>query len=85
MHYICFDCGKKVEDEYTKVKIRCPYCGGKVLYKDRRTIVKIKARQSRNFPAQNGFRKDKPAAVITAKRTKGSRAEAANPIPAGGA
>ncbi|MDO8511612.1 MAG: DNA-directed RNA polymerase subunit P [Nanoarchaeota archaeon] len=44
MYYICFDCGKKVEDEYTRVKIRCPYCGGKVLYKDRRTVVKVKAR-----------------------------------------
>lgn len=44
MYYICFDCGKKVEDEYTRVKIRCPYCGGKILYKDRRTVVKVKAR-----------------------------------------
>ncbi|MBI4979978.1 DNA-directed RNA polymerase subunit P [Candidatus Woesearchaeota archaeon] len=43
MYYVCFDCGKKVEDEYI-AKIRCPYCGGKILYKDRRTVVKIKAK-----------------------------------------
>jgi|TARA_Y100000031_G_C8124403_1_gene339776 DNA-directed RNA polymerase subunit RPC12/RpoP len=44
MYYVCFDCGKKVEDEYLTTKVRCPYCGGKVLYKDRRTVNKIKAR-----------------------------------------
>jgi len=44
MYYVCFDCGKKVEDEYTKTKVRCPYCGGKILYKDRRTVNKVKAR-----------------------------------------
>ena len=44
MYYVCFDCGKKVGDEYTKTKVRCPYCGGKILYKDRRTVNKVKAR-----------------------------------------
>ena len=44
MYYLCFDCGKKVEDEYTKTKVRCPYCGGKILYKDRKVPNKIKAR-----------------------------------------
>ncbi|MFH1276651.1 MAG: DNA-directed RNA polymerase subunit P [Candidatus Woesearchaeota archaeon] len=44
MYYLCFDCGKKVEEEYIKSRVRCQYCGGKVLYKDRRTVVKIKAR-----------------------------------------
>jgi len=44
MYYVCFNCGKKVDEEYTKAKIRCPHCGGKVLNKDRRTVVKIKAR-----------------------------------------
>ena len=44
MYYICFDCGKKVEAETITVKVRCPYCGGKVLYKDRRTAIKVKAR-----------------------------------------
>ena len=44
MYYVCFECGKKVEDEYTTNKIRCPYCGGKGLYKDRRSVVKVKSR-----------------------------------------
>ena len=44
MYYVCFDWRKTVEAEQTKVKVRCPYCGGKVLYKDRRTVIKIKAR-----------------------------------------
>ena len=44
MYYLCFDCGKKVDDEYTRTKVRCPYCGGKILYKDRRTVAKVKAR-----------------------------------------
>lgn len=44
MYYVCFDCGKKVEDEYLKTRVRCPYCGGKILYKDRRTVNKVLAR-----------------------------------------
>lgn len=44
MYYVCFICGKRVNEEDTKVRIRCPSCGGKVLYKDRRSVVKIKAK-----------------------------------------
>jgi DNA-directed RNA polymerase subunit P len=44
MYYMCFDCGKKVDEEYVTTKVRCPYCGGKILYKDRRIPNKIKAR-----------------------------------------
>ena len=44
MYYVCFNCGKKVDAETTKTRVRCPYCGGKVLYKDRKTVVKIKAK-----------------------------------------
>ncbi|MBT7706829.1 DNA-directed RNA polymerase subunit P [archaeon] len=44
MYYLCFHCGKRVEDEYTSTKVRCPYCGGKMLYKDRKIVTKIKAR-----------------------------------------
>ena len=35
---------KKVEDEYVKTEVRCPYCGGKILYKERQLPNKIKAR-----------------------------------------
>jgi len=44
MYYKCFQCGKKVDQEYTATKIRCPYCGSKILYKDRKTTTKVKAR-----------------------------------------
>ena len=44
MNYKCFHCDKRVEDEYTRTRIRCPYCGGKILYKDRKATVTIKAR-----------------------------------------
>ena len=37
------NCGKAVKEEYVKTKVRCPYCGSKMLYKDRRNVNKIKA------------------------------------------
>jgi len=42
--YKCFDCGASVKQDYLKKKIRCPYCGGKILYKLRNVISKVKAR-----------------------------------------
>lgn len=42
--YKCFDCGKKISPEYVRKRIRCPYCGGKMLFKPRTTITKVKAR-----------------------------------------
>jgi len=33
--YKCFNCKKHVKPDYIKKKIRCPYCGYKVLYKER--------------------------------------------------
>ncbi|MCB9362006.1 DNA-directed RNA polymerase subunit P [Candidatus Woesearchaeota archaeon] len=44
VHYKCFSCGKKVSDEYTKKRVRCPYCGSKILYKPREITTKVKAR-----------------------------------------
>ena len=44
VEYKCFDCGKKVSTEYLRKKVRCPYCGSKILYKPRRISTKIKAR-----------------------------------------
>ncbi len=37
MEYICFNCGKVVELEGGR--IRCPYCGSKVLYKQKPSTV----------------------------------------------
>lgn len=45
MYYKCFQCGKKVDwKDYATTKVRCPYCGSKILYKDRKVVTKIKAR-----------------------------------------
>ena len=44
VEYKCFSCGKSVADTYTRKKIRCPYCGAKMLYKARTAITKVKAR-----------------------------------------
>ena len=42
--YKCFDCGKEVGPDYLRKRVRCPYCGGKMLFKPRTQITKIKAR-----------------------------------------
>jgi DNA-directed RNA polymerase subunit RPC12/RpoP len=42
--YVCFTCGKEMSDDTARRKIRCPYCGGRMLYKRRATATKVKAR-----------------------------------------
>ncbi len=42
--YKCFECGKEIGEEYTKKKIRCPYCGGRTLFKPRVVSTNVKAR-----------------------------------------
>ncbi len=44
MAYTCFNCAKDVDDSYTTSRVRCPYCGHKVLYKGRSVAVTVKAR-----------------------------------------
>jgi len=39
--YKCFECNKKVE--LTGRRVRCPYCGSKILFKQRTSITKVKA------------------------------------------
>ncbi len=41
--YKCFQCGKQVKQDYIKKKIRCPYCGYKILFKERTVTAKVKA------------------------------------------
>jgi len=44
MEYTCFNCRKKIEFEKRLRRIRCPWCGGKILMKTKPHIVKkIKA------------------------------------------
>ena len=42
--YKCFECGKEIGEEYTSRKIRCPYCGSKILFKPREVTTHVKAR-----------------------------------------
>lgn len=42
--YKCFNCAKEVKSDYLRKKVRCPYCGSKMLYKTRSTQKTIKAR-----------------------------------------
>jgi DNA-directed RNA polymerase subunit RPC12/RpoP len=41
--YKCFDCGRIIKPEYVKKKIRCPYCGYKILFKARTVSTKVRA------------------------------------------
>jgi len=42
--YTCFSCGKKISKDMLGKRVRCPYCGSKILYKARSKITKVKAR-----------------------------------------
>lgn len=43
--YHCFNCDAKVSiKEYLKKRVRCPYCGSKILYKQRTASSTIKGR-----------------------------------------
>ncbi|HLG24025.1 MAG TPA: DNA-directed RNA polymerase subunit P [Candidatus Nanoarchaeia archaeon] len=42
--YKCFDCNKKVATDYLRKRIRCPYCGSKILFKPRSVATKVKSR-----------------------------------------
>ncbi len=41
--YKCFNCEKIIKSEYVKKKIRCHFCGYKIIYKPRTVISKVKA------------------------------------------
>lgn len=44
--YKCINpiCGKTIDEEMLRRHIRCPFCGGRVLYKIRNVVKKVKAR-----------------------------------------
>lgn len=44
VNYKCFNCNKKVNGSYLRKNVRCPYCGSKMLFKERSVITKVKAR-----------------------------------------
>jgi DNA-directed RNA polymerase subunit RPC12/RpoP len=41
--YKCFNCNKNVDESFLRKRIRCPYCGSKILFKERTTVTKVKA------------------------------------------
>ena len=43
VEYKCFECNKTVSEDYLRKKIRCPYCGNKMLFKPRTTATTVKA------------------------------------------
>ncbi len=44
VEYKCFNCGKTISKELLRKRVRCPYCGSKILYKPRTKVTKVKAR-----------------------------------------
>ncbi|MBU1976216.1 MAG: DNA-directed RNA polymerase subunit P [Nanoarchaeota archaeon] len=42
--YKCFMCNKTIDVNYIKKKVRCIYCGSKILFKSRETATKVIAR-----------------------------------------
>jgi len=41
--YKCFKCGKKITDKDLEKRFVCPSCGGKIFFKPRTKVKKIKA------------------------------------------
>lgn len=44
VEYKCFYCNKVVAQDYLRKKVRCPFCGSKMLFKPRTVPTKVKAR-----------------------------------------
>lgn len=44
MNYTCFKCNKTIDHSFLRKRIRCPYCGSKILFKPRKETSKVQAR-----------------------------------------
>lgn len=42
--YKCFNCGKIISEDYIRKKVRCPYCGSKIIFKARTKPNEVVAR-----------------------------------------
>jgi len=43
VEYKCFECNKTISFDSLRKRVRCPYCGSKMLFKERTTVTKVKA------------------------------------------
>jgi DNA-directed RNA polymerase subunit RPC12/RpoP len=43
VRYACFLCNKNISEELLGKRVRCPYCGSKILFKPRAMSTKLKA------------------------------------------
>lgn len=43
VYYKCLECKKKVGEEFLRKKVRCPYCGSKMIHKPRTQPMTIQA------------------------------------------
>ncbi|MBT4174129.1 DNA-directed RNA polymerase subunit P [archaeon] len=41
--YKCFNCSKEIKSDLTRKKVRCPYCGSKILDKPRTVKTSVEA------------------------------------------
>ena len=41
--YVCLKCAKNVKPEYVRKRVRCPYCGSKILYKPKTIQTTVEA------------------------------------------
>ena len=39
--YKCFSCNKELKDDNIKKRVRCIYCGSKIVFKARTNVTKI--------------------------------------------
>ena len=42
--YKCFSCGKELKPEQIKKRVRCLYCGSRIVFKSRTNVTKVIAR-----------------------------------------
>lgn len=42
--YNCFSCNREIKPDQLRKRVRCIYCGSKIIYKGRTNVVKIQAR-----------------------------------------
>jgi DNA-directed RNA polymerase subunit RPC12/RpoP len=41
--YVCFSCNKQLNEAQMKKRVRCPYCGSKIVFKKRVISTKVDA------------------------------------------